>query len=75
MPEEWQTSEVADDNSVAMIVDPDRPFTYDMQRTGVSGSGALSVDTLLVVFDVPITSYDMWMKCHLHEKSRRRNGG
>ena len=47
-----------------------------MQRTEVTRSGALSADMLLdrVVFAIPITSYDMWMKCHLHERSRRRNG-
>ena len=42
----------------------------------MAGSGELSVDTLLdrVVFGLPVTSHDLWMKCHLHETSRRRNG-
>ena len=65
-----------EDQDVVVVYDDSRPLTFDMQRTEVTQSGALSVDTLLdrVVFDVPITSYDMWQKCHLLERSRRRNG-
>ena len=76
MPEEFMDSPEADDRDVTTLVDHDRPFTYDVQRTGVTGSGALSVDTMLdqVVFGNPVTSHDIWMKCHLHEGSRRRNG-
>ena len=47
VPEEWLDSATADDDAVVTIVDPDRPWTYDTQQTGVTGSGALSVDTLL----------------------------
>ena len=76
VPPEWMDSVTADNDAVVLVVDPDRPWTYDTQQTGVTGSGALSVDTLLdqVVFGAPVTPHDLWMKCHLHEGSRRRNG-
>ena len=77
VPEEYLSSpEADDDEDVTAIIDPHRPFTYDVQHTSVTGTGALSVDTLLdqVVFGLPVTSHDLWMKCHLHETSRRRNG-
>ena len=77
MPREYLSSPEADEeDDVSPIIDPNRPFTYDVQRTSVAGSGKLSVDTLLdqVVFGPPVTSHDLWMKCHLHETSRRRNG-
>ena len=64
------------EDSVNVVEDTSRPITFDMQRTGITRSGAMSVDTLLdqVVFGAPVTSHDIWMKCHLHESSRRRNG-
>ena len=65
-----------EDQDVEIVYDYSRPLTFDMQRTGVTNSGAMSVDTLLdrVVFGLPVTSPDLWAKCHLHEASRRRNG-
>lgn len=76
VPPEYMDSPSADTEGVKTVVDQDRPWTYDVQQTGVTGSGALSVDTMLdqVVFGAPVTSHDLWMKCHLHENSRRRNG-
>ena len=76
VPPVLQSSEEADDANVDTIVDPSRAFTYDAQRTGVTSSGARSVDTVLdqVVFGCPVASHDLWMKSHLHEGSRRRNG-
>ena len=76
IPTDFLSSFEADNDGVVTIIDEDRPFTYDAHRTSVTGSGALSVDTLLgqVVFGLSVTSHDLWMKCHLHETSRRRNG-
>ena len=50
-----------EDQEVEVVYDNSRPLTFDMQRTEATNSGALSVGALLdkVVFDVPITSYDM----------------
>ena len=55
IPREFLSSFEADDDGVMTNIDEDRPFTYDAHRTGVTGSGALSVDTLLdqVVFVCP----------------------
>ena len=56
VPNQWKTSEFADDGKVDTIVDPDRPFTYDTQHTGVTATGGLWVNTLLDQISVAILS-------------------
>ena len=53
----------------------DLPLTHSVQYSGVTDSGERTIDTFLdqVVFGVPVTSFDLWQKAHLHEASRRTN--